>query len=56
MPEERGSGGSCLSKPGVQERTELAHGCGSKAGGLPGQTAELLQGLCSRSAPLHWVL
>lgn len=25
-------------------------------GGLPGHTAELLQGLCSRNGPLHWVL
>lgn len=25
-------------------------------GGLPGQMAELLQGLCSRNGPLHWVL
>lgn len=24
--------------------------------GLPGHTAELLQGLCSRNGPLHWVL
>lgn len=52
------SGGCCMgeagSRRGLSERREVAGEGG--IGGLPGQTAELLQGLCSRSGPLHWVL
>lgn len=38
---------------GAQESGSRDEGWGE---GLPGQTAELLQGLCSRNGPLHWVL
>lgn len=41
---------------GWAERREVVVGVGDGVVGLPGQTAELLQGLCSRSGPLHWVL
>ena len=51
--------GEAGSRRGLGERREVeveGRVCGGGEGGLPGQTAELLQALCSRSFPLHWVL